>query len=57
MDYSIDPNDALGKVMISAALVAKSSGQLVWVSGDGICSVNPVVGVSSEGLTNMDLKQ
>jgi len=46
-----------GKAMVSIALTARVTGQLVYAAGDGICTNgNPYNGTGSEGLAYLDLK-
>ena len=53
--YWIDPSTDIGKTFISTALTAKTSGKLVWVSGDNSCHTGwPVDG--AQKMTAIDLK-
>ncbi len=53
--FYADPNTEIGKAILSVALVAKTTGKLVWVSGSGSC----VEGWPSNGgekIISIDLK-
>jgi len=54
--FSIDPVSDYGKAMIAIALTAKTTGKIVYASGEGTCAVGSPFSGGSEILSGLDLK-